>query len=189
MHAFIEILRNYKIAPGTVVEAGAGSGNSALQLQNYFLEIGEVDREFWFFDSFQGFPEPSEIDLASKRAPRKGEWNIRKEVFEKTILSSTTYHIVEGFVEDTIPSKYTGGGIAILHLDLDLYSGYKHCLEHLHLHIIPGGFIFLDEYDEKYPDGSVKWPGAKKAIDEFVEKYGLEHRFFNYSNGKAYMKF
>lgn len=181
-------LKVFSVPEGTIVELGAGNGNSSLELINFFSTEQQKIREFWFFDSFCGFPEPSTIDMESKRAPKKGEWGCSKKAFEERIGRHKNIHIVEGYVEDTIPNQYHGGEIALLHIDLDLYSGYKHSLENLYLKVTSGGFIFMDEYDERYDDGSLKWPGAKKAIDEFVQKYELKDMLFKYTRGKAYIR-
>lgn len=190
MLALLNILKTTIIPAGAIVELGAGNGDSALEVINFFSAGEEKVREFWFFDSFCGFPEPSTIDMESKRAPKKGEWSCDRKAFEEKIERHKNIHIVEGYVEDTIPNQYHGGEIALLHIDLDLYSGYKHSLENLYCKVTSGGFIFMDEYDERYDDGSLtlKWPGAKKAIDEFIQKYELQDMFFKYSRGKAYIR-
>ena len=57
--------------------------------------------------------------------------------------------------------------IFFLHLDVDLYSSYKICLEKLWNNVIKGGIVCFDEYSDP------KWPGAKEAVDEFLKKKGL----------------
>ena len=48
-----------------------------------------------------------------------------------------------------------------IHLDVDIYSSYIECLDELYAKLVPGGVVVFDDY------GSSKWPGAKKAVDEF----------------------
>ena len=55
-----------------------------------------------------------------------------------------------------------------LHLDVDLYSSYKICLENLWENVIDGGIVLFDEYHDK------KWPDAKYAIDEFFNKKDIK---------------
>jgi hypothetical protein len=54
-----------------------------------------------------------------------------------------------------------GGSIALLHLDCDLYESYKLALETFYDKVQPDGVIMFDEYADE------RWPGARKAIDEF----------------------
>ena len=47
-------------------------------------------------------------------------------------------------------------------IDCDLYQGYADCLPFISEYIVRGGFIHLDEYY------SLKYPGPKAAVDEFI---------------------
>ena len=49
-------------------------------------------------------------------------------------------------------------------IDCDLYESYKYTLPKAWEHTITGGMIYLDEYY------SLKFPGAKIAVDEFIKK-------------------
>ena len=62
-------------------------------------------------------------------------------------------------------TKNAIGPIAILHLDINLYSGYKACLENLFPKVVSGGVVLFDEYMNKTE--AADCPGAKKAIDEY----------------------
>jgi len=75
-----------------------------------------------------------------------------------------TAHLVPGYFNDTL--KTYQGQVALLHLDVDLYDSYKVCLETLYPKVATGGVILFDEYAE--PTDLKNWPGAKKAIDEFL---------------------
>ena len=72
--------------------------------------------------------------------------------------------MVKGFLEQTLP-QYTGDKIALLHLDVDLHDSYRVALEQLYPKVVPGGIILFDEYmnTAEYE----KFPGARKAIDDF----------------------
>jgi hypothetical protein len=48
-------------------------------------------------------------------------------------------------------------------LDCDLYVSYLKALEFIWPRLSKGGFIYLDEYF------SLKFPGARLAVDEFFE--------------------
>jgi hypothetical protein len=67
--------------------------------------------------------------------------------------------LVKGPFHETLASYE--GRIALLHLDCDLYESYRIALETLYRKVQPGGMVLFDEYDDE------RWPGARKAIDEF----------------------
>lgn len=153
---------------GDIVECGVGKGRTFLYFSHFAKEEGK-NRRITGFDSFEGFPEPTPED-ASARNPRKGEWSGTSPedilILLKTAGLSAEYvsrniTLIKGYVEDTL-SKYDGSPIALLHIDLDLYSAYKHTLDALVPFVARGGIVLFDEY------GTDAWPGATKAVDEYL---------------------
>lgn len=163
---------------GTFVEAGFGEGLSANIFAN-IMESGFVTkRNMWLYDSFEGFPEPSPEDKSIKNV-QKGEWKVPIEPALKVQDKiDRQVNVVKGYFEDTIPNSYTGGQIAILHLDCDLYSSYKVCLEGLYDKVAPGGVILFDEY--KSAKQLQFFPGASKAIDSFFKDIDIQMFRANY---------
>ncbi len=166
---------------GSIVECGVGKGRTLLYF-SFLAENEGKNRKVWGFDSFQGFPEPSPND-ASPRKAKKGEWsgNTPHDIY--TILSragiasqyiKNNIKLVKGFVENTL-SDYDNSPIALLHIDLDLYEAYKVTLTEMFPKIIDGGVVLFDEYNEP------KWPGAKKAVDEYFKdsKYQIQKDDFS----------
>lgn len=75
--------------------------------------------------------------------------------------------LVQGVFDSSIPdfnranpSLEVIGGI----IDSDLYLGYTSPLEFFKMRLMKGGFVYLDGYF------SLKFPGARIAVDEFLEK-------------------
>lgn len=172
---FLEVLPLVNHRPGSLVECGFGGGKTA----NLFIDLiadGLIrKRSVHLYDSFEGFPLPSEEDK-SKRNPQKGEWArpIEKalDVKARAATLEIPVSVNKGFFEDTT-KDYSGSAITILHIDCDLYQSYKTVLETLYDKVNPGGLIMFDEYGE-----GTKWPGAVKAIDEFFQDKNVE--FFKY---------
>jgi len=157
---------------GDVVECGVGYGHSFFKLC-CLAYYENKDRKVYGFDSFQGFPDPSEEDI-SLRNPQKGEWNVATVETIKLLLKQdgridpqfidNNVKLVKGFFEESL-NKFGGDSIAILHLDVDLYQSYKVTLEYFWPRVEKGGIVLFDEY--KQPDVVKYFPGAPKAIDEF----------------------
>jgi hypothetical protein len=150
---------------GDIVECGVSIGHGAL----LFLLMSEylgVERIYYGFDSFEGFPEPSEKDGITP-ITGKGYWanpsaTVLKVLRDGRLPDDVIEHrvrLVKGWFSETV-SQYEGR-IAILHLDCDLYDSYKTCLDALYDKVAPNGIIMFDEYADE------RWPGARKAIDEF----------------------
>ena len=168
---------------GDIVECGVGKGRTFLYL-SVLTVLDAKDRQIWGFDSFEGFPQPTEEDASSRNA-QKGELKnitIKEEdipimlqeagfpanFFEKRV------HIIKGFFEESM-SRFTGEHIAFLHLDVDLYQSYKQTLEYFWPKIPVGGVVLFDEY--KQSGVEERFPGAAKAIDQFL---GLRKRLIQY---------
>lgn len=170
----IDLFDRIAAVDGAVVECGVGKGRSFVILSALVFDE-KKGRKIWGFDSFEGFPEPTDED-ASTRAPKAGEWagtssdDVRAIV--RTFGMSTEFirdsvKLVKGFFEDSLVS-YDRKPIAFLHVDADLYESYVTVLETLAPFVAPGGIVLFDEYGEEH------WPGATRAVDEFLSKHPWE---------------
>ena len=161
---FLKQLEAIKDIPGDIVECGVSIGHGAL----LFLLLSEylgVERTYYGFDSFSGFPDPMEKDEITP-ITGKGFWANPPETVLRVLKDGRIteamrdrVRLTKGMFDETLP-KYRGQ-IALLHLDCDLYESYKISLAALYDKVAPGGIIMFDEYDDQ------RWPGARKAIDEF----------------------
>lgn len=172
---------------GDIVECGVGRGRSlvALTALNTLLEADEGGRRWVFaYDSFSGFPSPTEED-SSLRRPNAGDWAASPSgkyrytpEFLQTVLSSAglTTDVVEnagfkitiraGFFAESLPT-HPRRQIALLNVDGDLYQSYKDCLKNLYPRVSAGGVIVFDDFClQKSTDES--FPGARKAVEEFL---------------------
>ena len=142
---------------GCIVECGVGRGFS---LVNFSLanSIRNINKNIYGYDSFEGFPEPSEEDI-SFRNTAKGEfidrnWISRENLSDKLKkISNSEVFLIKGFFDQTL--KNHKEKISLLHLDVDLYESYKHCLTVLYPYLSNGGIIIFDEYKnsiKKFPE-------------------------------------
>ena len=191
---------------GCFVECGVGYGRSALIMES-ILQMHGDKRDFFFFDSFEGFPNLTSEDLTNSQKARKSQWNyINPTIFLEVLSASKSkdkyskkykedekkrIHIKKGFFENTLNKEskmkiQRCNGISYLHLDVDLYQSYLICLTTLFPLVKSGGVILFDEYEDKTLK---KFPGSKKAIDEFLISNNLnpdKEIKFDLS-GKCYM--
>ena len=72
---------------------------------------------------------------------------------------------IKGKVEETIP-EIIPGKISLLRLDTDWYESTLHNLNHLFPLLSKGGILILDDYGH--------WQGARKAVDEYLEKNNVK---------------
>jgi len=155
---------------GAFVECGVWKGG-CIATMAWVVRQANSNRSIWLFDSFEGLPEPTELD-----GPRAQEYvgrfaasvkDVEGILFSRLKINRDSVHIVKGWFQDTLPAfKDEIGPIAILRLDGDWYESTKCCLEHLYEQVVPGGYVIIDDYG--------CWGGCRIATDEFLENTGLE---------------
>jgi O-methyltransferase len=164
--------------PGAIVECGVWRGGSMQAVARALLARGITDRDLHLFDTFEGMTEPTAEDRAMDgtpaaellaRSPRTARvWaeasleDVREGMAE-TGYPADRIHYHVGKVEETIPAQ-APETIALLRLDTDWYESTRHELEHLYDRVPPGGVVIADDY--------ATWQGARKAVDEFLDRTG-----------------
>lgn len=175
---------------GDIVECGVGNGETFINWCVLIQDNVQL-RNIWSFDSFEGFPEPTPedegfVDSDSWKPMGRDMLQLFYDSLflfglpSSFIQSQVT--IVKGFFKETL-KKYTGDKIALLHLDCDLYESYKDSLEALSQKVVDGGIIALDEYMGTMEN--FNYPGAKQAIDEWLE----EHNRYTMQRDKLFGKY
>ena len=137
---------------GVVFELGVYKGGSALLIAQQLS-----GKEFHIFDTFSGMPEATVHDNVHK----KGDFHDTSVELITKLLKEYNVDIHVGFVPDTFSEVAHIEKICFVHLDLDLYEGYRSSLAFVYPRMVTGGIILLDDY------GADTCLGAKKATDEF----------------------
>ena len=169
---------------GAVVECGVAAAWTLSVFVRALRRAGRNDPVF-AVDSFEGFPELSEHDAnwfdpeTMKLHYKRFDVAFARDNLIRSGLSEdevSTVSFVKGWIPDSLRGVH--GPIRVLHLDLDLYQPYADSLRMLWPQMLPGGWIIFDEYDQG--EDEEKWPGAKLAIDEFLNDCGVElHRHWS----------
>lgn len=159
--------------PGAFVECGVFRGGSVMAALFALQERGDLTRDFYLYDTFEGMSEPTKADLSfdgldaqtMMADPNHSVWcrsgidEVRRNVLT-TGYPKERIRLVKGKVEDTIPGNVPEQ-IAYLRLDTDWYESTRHELVHLYPRLCPHGVLIIDDYGH--------WQGARKAVDEYFE--------------------
>jgi O-methyltransferase len=155
---------------GSVVECGTWRGGMAAGL----IETIGTDRQYFFFDSFEGLPEAKEVDGPAAIAYQanvtsegyrdncRASLDDFSQVISRAKLPASHCHTVKGFYENTLPAfdETAVGPIAVLRLDADWYESTIICLRKFWKSVAEGGIILIDDYHT--------WDGCTKAVNEFL---------------------
>jgi O-methyltransferase len=156
---------------GDVAECGVYKGSTLLGVTHRLRARGLRNVRVLGFDSFAGLPEPVTQDALGdgEYHPRalRGVFNDarfdRLQAKIRALGFDDQVTLIKGFFEDTLPTLEEGK-FSVVHIDVDLYQSYATCLNHFYPRVVPGGYLVFDEYDFS----SDVYPGAQRAIDEFL---------------------
>ncbi|MDD1444351.1 TylF/MycF family methyltransferase, partial [Dolichospermum sp. ST_sed3] len=162
---------------GDVVECGVWRGGSAMICAYTLLQLHDLKRDLYLYDTYQGMVRPTKEDSANAlkiwkehQQKDKNAWCYAGLADVKRNLAGTKYPLkqlkfIEGKVEDTIPGQMPEK-IALLRLDTDWYESTRHELVHLFPRLVPGGVLIIDDYGH--------WQGARRAVDEYFKKHTIK---------------
>jgi len=167
LSAMLALLESTLKLPGAVIECGVYRGFSLFKICRK-ISSGSARKMVYACDSFEGFPpgKIARIDQTFLRPARKirKKFQLAGDVPGRIRRFSRDFdlpiQVVAGYFEETL-FKIPESGFCFIHLDVDIYESYKECLEVLYPKLVDGGVVVFDDY------GSPKWPGAKKAVDEY----------------------
>jgi O-methyltransferase len=173
IYALIQAVRYVSASSiaGAIVECGVWKGGSMAAVARTLLQLQDVKRDLYLFDTFEGMPEPTtkDVDYSGKQASKVlledpgfrctgAPLELVKEVLYGTGYPRERIHFVRGRVEETIPSS-APAVISLLRLDTDWHSSTKHELVHLFPCLSSAGVIIIDDYGH--------WKGSRQACDEY----------------------
>lgn len=167
---------------GAIVECGVWKGGSMMAVAETLRYCGNLNRELYLYDTFEGMSEPTAYDKtffgadastileSDTNKERNLVWAYSSLETVQQGMASTHYpqdkvRYIKGKVEDTIPATLPGK-IALLRLDTDWYESTLHEMIHLFPLLEKGGVLLLDDYGH--------WEGARKAVDEYIEQYQVK---------------
>lgn len=154
---------------GVFLEAGIWRGGACIWARTV-MDYLKIYEPVYACDSFKGVPSPQwEQDDGDQNYLMKElavSLNTVKENIGYFVLEGNI-EFVEGLFKDTMPKlKNIISPISILRVDGDLYESTIQVLENLYDNVSVGGFVIVDDY---------ALDGARKAIDEFREKYNIKN--------------
>ena len=168
---------------GDIVECGIWKGISVVFFQKILDFYKVTNKNIYGFDTFEGFPEPTERDVTIENISMMDRFNNLKinknssnwnncsfENVNKNILSSRintkNLKLIKGKVENTLTDENNlPNKISILKLDTCLYESTKMELEVLFPRIQKGGVLIIDNYQNF------------KGVQYAVEKYFNNKKF------------
>lgn len=166
---------------GAIVECGVWRGGVMMAVAKTLLTLGMTDWDLYLFDTFEGMPQPTQIDRDFRNRPAQRRFEATKQSLDSSDwcaasiddvrdnMLSTQYpqeriHLVPGRVENTIPVN-APDKISLLRLDTDWFESTWHELVYLYPRLVVGGVLIIDDYGH--------WQGARRAVDDYFSKHNI----------------
>lgn len=149
IHAIAAGMRHME---GDIAEVGVYEGSSTRAICE-----AKGDKRLHVCDTFAGLPAPTAEDggVETQGCYACGLDSIRAYLAG---FPNVEYHV--GFCPDSVRGVLDDARFCFVHLDLDLYSSTKQCLEYFFPRLVPGGVILSHDYS--------LLDGVRQAFDEFV---------------------
>ncbi|HTO91720.1 MAG TPA: TylF/MycF/NovP-related O-methyltransferase [Candidatus Sulfotelmatobacter sp.] len=179
------LTRELRAPRGAVLECGVYRGATLLGM-THILNCRGIKPRVFGLDSFEGFPEPTPQDAQESGAmhPDVHAGALADTSYQALLDRIRLLHwqdritVIKGFFERTLPAL-DQQRFDLVHLDCDLYSSYRTCLEFVYPRMLPNSVIVLDDY--KLPANV--YPGADRAVDEFFADKPEKPQRFDHPKG------
>lgn len=167
----------YRDIPGDFVECGVCNGGSAAAIA---CAMRNTQRKAWLYDSFQGVPQPKEVDGAVA-ANFTGAWvgseEKVREAMRLVAFPETSYIIRKGWFEDSFKSPLPEK-VSLLHVDGDWYDSVMLALDTFYDLVPNGGIILLDDF--------AHWEGCREAFYDFIAGRHLKPLLERFGHTQAF---
>lgn len=135
--------------PGDIAEVGVFRGGTARVICE-----AKGDRLLHLFDTFEGLPQPDQIDSAF----HKGQYACSLETVRAYLSSFSGVEFYKGYFPETA-APVESRTFSFVHLDVDLHESTSQALRFFYPRMNPGAILVSHDY--------VEFPGVRAAFDEF----------------------
>jgi len=162
---------------GDFVECGVCNGGSAAAIACAFRG---TKRHVWLYDSFEGLPEPNNVDGTDARdwvGKCLGSEDRVREALTLARFPEEDYTIRKGWFQDTFHQALPGV-ISLLHIDADWYESVMFSLDTFYDRVSDGGIVVLNDFGH--------WEGCREAFYDFAQKRNLRPVLERVGHTEAY---
>ena len=180
--SFPSLLDNVRSVPGDVCEVGCYRGLSAYVIASILRKM-EKSAPFHLCDSFEGLSEFSTVDRSRfhdmDRPEKRQKYVCSLEAVRQNLHEFDFIEYHKGWIPEPF-RELSDHQFCFVHIDVDLYEPTRESFAFFYPRLSPRGVMVFDDY------GSVKFPGARQAIDECLS--WLPDVFFvPFPSGQAFL--
>jgi len=160
---------------GAVAELGVYKGHSSAVIGHYANKFG---RRMYLLDTFAGFVKEQVESRLSENA-KEAFRDVSLEYAQQTVGFSEFFEWIVGPFPESITPALREEKFCFVSLDCDLYEPILAGLRFFYPRLSPGGLIFVHDYSSGH------WPGATRAMDQFIDESGAGYVLLPDKSGSA----
>jgi len=174
----IDLLLSSISLQGDVIEFGVWRGHMIKRMAATVKNAG-IKKIFYACDSFEGFGNDvittKDTSLFRSISKLEKKFTAASDVPEKLNEFFKCFDLegvcIKGFFSKSLSKIDNNAQYCFAHIDCDAYTSHLDCLNYVYQRMSKGGCIVFDDYNTK------QWPGATKAVDEFLSDKPEEIKF------------
>ncbi len=174
LYVLFDCLSRTEQLPGDVVEIGCASGGTSVRIARFLRETASSSR-LVAIDTFEGFVE-SQFDHDTARGlggHKRRAFSMNSSAFARRYAATSGFPTVD-FVQGDICElelKALVDRIRVALVDVDLEIPTKASLDQVYPLLVPGGYIVVDDLENKGYGA-----GVKRAVETFCEDNGIAYQ-------------
>ena len=157
------------VLEGDIIEFGVWRGHMTKRMAAV-VKNADVKKRLYACDSFEGFGDEvitsQDTSLFRSVNRLKKKFNAANDVPDKLDDFFKYFDLdgmcIKGFFSQSLSTIDNSAKYCFAHVDCDAYTSHFDCLNYVYHRMSKDGCIVFDDYDKK------RWPGATKAVDEFL---------------------
>ena len=165
----IDLLLKSISLEGDIIEFGVWRGQTTKRMAAVAKNAG-VKKKLYACDSFEGFGDElitsKDTSLFRSVNRLKKKFNAANDVPDKLDEFFKYFDLdglcIKGFFSQSLSTIDNTTKYCFAHVDCDAYKSHLDCLNYVYQRMSKDGCIVFDDYDQK------RWPGATKAVNEFL---------------------
>ena len=165
----IDLLLKSIVLEGEIIEFGVWRGHMTKRMAAVAKNAG-IRKRLYACDSFEGFGDDvitsQDTSIFRPVSKLKKKFTAASDVPDKLDEFFECFDLdgfcVKGFFSESLGLLDSSVKYCFAHIDCDAYTSHLDCLNFVYQKMSKGGCIVFDDYDKK------PWPGATKAVDEFL---------------------
>lgn len=166
LYLILKLLRQTRMLPGDILEAGVGNGGSAKLMLNFLVQ-NRPPKRMWLLDTFEGYQKIDSVRDGCHLKLNECRGETQEYVQRLLATDLIPVNVIKGMIPPTLEQVKTDR-LSFAHIDVNLHEPTFAATDFCLARLVKGGVIVFDDYG---------WPatyGARQAINKACARWNEE---------------